>query len=150
MNFELIEKQFTTLKEIVRNLPQRKLDNDTEFESLEVSLNQILLQTAVFENEGHSNKEKRMAIVSMREQIQQMNRKLNDLQTWMASEYRKRIGANKAAFECLTHEEKQQSYPEAYESFIIFHDLVKVSDLLSLLTTYLSNQSSGLEKMIHT
>jgi hypothetical protein len=141
---ELVKNRIISLKAVVDQLQLG--DDNSQGQQLEANLNQIMLHMTLFENSGQNDEKKRKAISLIREHIQQMNEKLEDLHTWSAQQYRKEIGDNKEAFEQLTDSEQKKTHPAAFKRRSTFHLLIHMKDMLSLLSSVLMDASFELEK----
>jgi hypothetical protein len=145
---EQVKNRLISLQAVVDQL-QLGADGKQAWE-LESNLNQILLNMALFEQSGHNDEKKRKAIALMREHIHQLNEKLDELQTWAADEYRKRIGHSKDSFEKLTNTQQKQENPAAFKYRSTFHLLGQMTDMLSMLSSVLMDSSGELEKHLRS
>jgi TolA-binding protein len=143
---EDVRVRMEAIKHILDALPLKGVGQEV-FE-LHSSLNQIMLLTSILESNRYSNEECREAIAKIRAQIHQMTERLEELQTLVAVEYRNRVGNEKELFEKLTDGQQIESNALAYESRGTFQALVKMGDVLSLLSSYLMDRSADLENII--
>lgn len=140
---EDVRVRMEAIKHILDALPLKGVGQEV-FE-LHSSLNQIMLHTSILES---NTEECREAISKIRAQIHQMTERLDEVQTLVAVEYRNRVGNEKELFEKLSDGQQLESNALAYESRGTFHALVKMGDVLSLLSSYLMDRSADLENII--
>jgi chromosome segregation ATPase len=141
---ERLYDQLIAVKSIINRLPLGS--NTEEIRQLEGSFNQILVEMSVCNSHSSTKDEMRDAIAKMRRGISQIRTRLDELQSTIAVQYRNQIGPGKEDFEALSEEVQLKTNPEAYVSKSVFHALVSMSDLLSLIGSYLLNKSAELEQ----